>query len=64
MGQSISGRVVKEKRPITVLDVTKEPGFMYPDIAKKEGLVSMLCVPMMIKDRVIGVINCLHAEGV
>jgi signal transduction protein with GAF and PtsI domain len=25
VGQSISGKVVKEKRPITVLDVTKEP---------------------------------------
>src|SRR5208283_5588365 len=30
---------------------------MYPAIARKEGLVSMLCVPMMIKDRVIGAIN-------
>ncbi len=57
VGQSISGRVVMEKRPITVRDVRKEPGFMYPDLAKKQGLVSMLCVPMMIKDRVIGVIN-------
>ena len=57
VGQSISGRVVIEKRPLTLLDVTKEPRFMYPAIAKKDGLVSMLCVPMMIKDRVIGVIN-------
>jgi signal transduction protein with GAF and PtsI domain len=57
VGQSISGRVVKEKRPITVLDVTKEPGFMFPDIAKKEGIVSLLSTPMMIKDRAIGVIN-------
>ena len=57
VGQSISGKVVKEKRLITVRDVRKEPGFMYPEIAKKEGLVSMLCVPMLIKDRVIGVIN-------
>jgi signal transduction protein with GAF and PtsI domain len=57
VGQSISGRVVMEKRPITVIDVTKERGYMYPDIAKREGLVSMLCVPMLIKDRVIGVIN-------
>jgi signal transduction protein with GAF and PtsI domain len=57
IGQSISGRVVKEKKPITVLDVTKEPGFMFPDIAKKESIVSLLSTPMMIKDRVIGVIN-------
>ncbi len=57
VGQSISGKVVKEKRPITVLDVTKEPGFMFPDIAVKEGIVSLLSTPMMIKDRAIGVIN-------
>lgn len=57
VGQSISGRVVTEKRAITVTDVTKEAGFMFPDVARKEGIVSMLSVPMMIKDRVIGVIN-------
>jgi signal transduction protein with GAF and PtsI domain len=57
VGQSISGRVVLEKRPITVLDVTGETGFMFPDVAKKEGIVSLLSVPMLIKDRVIGVIN-------
>ncbi|HCJ65841.1 MAG TPA: GAF sensor protein [Elusimicrobia bacterium] len=62
VGQSISGKVVKEKKPITVLDVTKETGYMYPEIAKKEGLVSMLSVPMMIKDRIIGVINSYTSD--
>jgi len=57
IGQSISGKVVIEKKPIIVLNVTKEPGYMYPDVAKKEGIVSLLSVPMMIKDRVVGVIN-------
>ncbi len=57
VGQSISGLAVKEKRPITALDVTKEPLYTYPEIAKKEGLVSMASLPMMIKDRVIGVLN-------
>jgi len=62
VGQSISGKVVKEKKPITVLDVTKETGYMYPEIAKKEGLVSMLSVPMLIKDRIIGVINSYTSD--
>jgi signal transduction protein with GAF and PtsI domain len=57
VGQSMSGKVVLKKAPIIVLDVTEEPGYMYPEIAKKEGIVSLLSVPMMIKDRVIGVIN-------
>ena len=57
VGQSISGKVVLEKRPITVLDVTQESGYMYPEVARKEGIVSLLSVPMMVKDRAIGVIN-------
>lgn len=62
VGQSISGRVVLEKRPITVLNVSEEPGFMYPEVARKEGIVSLLSVPMMVKDRVIGVINSYSSE--
>lgn len=57
VGQSVSGKVVLEKRPTTVLDVTKEPGYMYPEVARQEGIVSLLSVPMMVKDRAIGIIN-------
>lgn len=62
IGESTSGRAVKERRPISVLDVTTEPGYKYPDVAKREGLCSLLCVPMMIKDRVIGVINSYTSQ--
>ncbi len=63
VGESISGRVVQTKQPIIVGDVTQEKGYKYPDVAKAEGLRAMICVPMMIKDRVIGVVNCYsHAE--
>ncbi len=57
VGQSISGRAVQERRSIVVPDVTIERDFMYQEIARKEGLCSLLSVPMMIRDRVIGVIN-------
>lgn len=62
VGESISGKAVLEKKPITVLDVTKEKNYMFPEIAKKEGIVSMLSVPMFISDRVIGVINSYTTE--
>jgi signal transduction protein with GAF and PtsI domain len=57
VGQSISGLAVENVAPITVLDVTEEPRYMYREIAKKEGIVSMLSVPMKARERVIGVIN-------
>ena len=56
-GQSISGRAVHERRPIIVADVTKEKDYMYPDLAAKEGLASLLSVPMMVRDKAVGVIN-------
>ncbi len=57
VGQSISGRVVQERRPIIVPDVTCERHYMYPEIARKEGLCSLLSVPMMMRDKAVGVIN-------
>jgi len=57
VGQSISGRAVHDRRPIIVPDVTKEGSYMYPDMAAKEGLCSLLCVPMLVREKAIGVIN-------
>lgn len=57
IGESVSGRAVKEQRPIMVLDVTSDTQYRFPDLAKKEGLCSLLSVPMMVKNRVVGVIN-------
>lgn len=57
VGEGIAGKVAKEKRPITVADVTKEKGYKYRNIAKKEGLHSLLSVPLMVKGKIIGVLN-------
>lgn len=57
IGESVSGRVVKERRAIAVLDVTADPSYVYPDLARHEGLCSLLSVPMLCQERAIGVIN-------
>lgn len=54
---SISGEVVKTKRPITIEDVRKEKRYSFRDLAAKEGLISMLAVPMVVKDKAVGIIN-------
>jgi signal transduction protein with GAF and PtsI domain len=62
IGEGIAGKVAKTMKPIMVLDVTKEPEYKYQDIAKKEGLRSLICVPLSIKGVVIGVLNCYTSE--
>ena len=58
IGEGIAGKVVKEKKPVVVKDVSKKKEYKYRDIAKKERLRSLLCVPLAVKGKVIGVINC------
>jgi len=62
VGESVSGRVVKTGRPMMILDVKKDPLYAFPELAKKEGLCSLLSVPMVIKDRVVGVINSYTSQ--
>jgi GAF domain-containing protein len=54
---SFSGQAVRERRPIAVADVTRDPNYGRPEIAKREGLCSLLSVPMVVSGRAIGVIN-------
>jgi len=58
LGEGIVGLVAKERKPIIILNVLKDPKYKEKELAKREGLVSMLSVPMMVKRRVIGVVNC------
>lgn len=60
--ESLSGRAVIEKKPVAFYDVRTEPEYKYPGIAKREGLVSLLSVPMMVKDKCIGVLNSYTHE--
>ena len=56
-GEGIVGSVAKKKEPIIIPDIARDESYKEKELAKKEGLVAMLSVPMMVKDKVIGVIN-------
>ena len=58
IGEGVVGYVAEENKPMMIYNVLKEPRYKEKDLARKEGLVSMLSVPMSVKDKVIGVINC------
>ncbi len=59
---SLSGSVIKSRTPAVVYDVRKEEKYAYRDLAVKEGLTSMVVVPMIVKDKAIGVINVYTKE--
>jgi len=58
LGEGVVGYVAQENKPMMIHNVLKEPRYKEKELARREGLVSMLSVPMCVKDKIIGVINC------
>ena len=63
MDEGVVGYVATHKLPLVVKNVLQEPRFKEKEMARKLGLVSMLGVPLQVKNKdVIGVLNCFTAE--
>jgi two-component sensor histidine kinase len=58
VGQSVAGQVAADGRPIIVADVQRDERYLTQDLARREGWVSLLCVPLSVRDRVVGVFSC------
>lgn len=62
LGEGIAGVVAQENKPLCILDVKVDTRYLNQDVAKKEGLCSLACVPLAVKGRVIGVLNCYTSK--
>ena len=55
-GDVIRGAIVH------IEDVSKESRMLYPEQAAREGIGSMLCVPLRVKDRIVGVLRVYRSD--
>jgi len=60
VGKMISD--VLEGKPVAVLDATTDERVLYREQARKEGIASMLSVPMRLRGEVIGVLRVYTAK--
>ena len=51
-----------EEGPVAIFDISDDPRLQYPEEAKKEGIASILSVPIEIAGRVIGAMRIYTAE--
>ncbi len=58
LGDGIAGIAAVQNKTLVVEDVRLDERYRNRDIARKLGLVSLACVPLAVKGRVIGVLNC------
>lgn len=54
---SLLGVVIVHRKPLRVHNVQAHDAFRYIELARKEGLVSLLAVPMVVGQTVIGALN-------
>ena len=61
--EGVVGYIFSRNKPIFVKDVLNDQRFKEKDMARKLGLVSMLGIPLRVKnDKVIGVLNCFSSQ--
>jgi len=58
LGRGIAGQVAASGQPIIVPDVQADDRYLTRALADVEGWVSVLSVPLVVRDRVVGVFGC------
>lgn len=53
---------LQDAQPVAIFDVSDDPRLQYPEEAKKEGIASILAVPIIIGERLIGSMRVYTAE--
>ncbi len=62
LGEGIVGRVAQSGQALMAEDARHDSRYRYPDVARQEGLCALLCVPLRVRERVIGVLNCYTGD--
>ena len=62
IGEGVTGLAVRERRPVAVADIRVDERYPFRELARQEGLVAMLSVPLMVREKVIGALNCYTTQ--
>ena len=62
LGEGVAGKVALEKKPMIIPDVRNDPYYRNKEIAEKEGLCSLVSLPLMVKGKIVGVLNLYTSE--
>lgn len=53
---------LQDLQPVAIYDVSDDPRIQYPEAAQKEGIVSILSVPIVIGERLLGCLRIYTAK--
>lgn len=58
----IDQQALRDARPIAITELTRHVGFQYPEEAQREGIRSVLVLPLRVHDTTIGVLRLYSAQ--
>jgi signal transduction histidine kinase len=59
---SLTGEVIKSGRPLSIPDVREDERYLLADLARQEGLCTLVSVPLRTKTDIIGALNVYTGE--
>jgi uroporphyrinogen-III synthase len=62
VGDSPVGRVIRERQTVVIEDVASQKPELHPELASRAGLATLLSVPLMASQSVIGALNVYVRE--
>ncbi|MBL8068048.1 MAG: GAF domain-containing protein [Armatimonadetes bacterium] len=62
LGESIAGKAIQLRKPVFIDDVRHEADYIGHDLAEEQGLRSMVCIPLIVQNRPVGVMSCYTGE--
>lgn len=60
--ESLMGAVVRRRKPMQVLNVQTSAQYQHPETARREGLVSLLCAPLVFGSQNLGTLSVYTEE--
>jgi signal transduction protein with GAF and PtsI domain len=55
-------QMLAEGKPVFVKDMQNDPSVQYPEAARKEGIASMLSIPICFRNTHLGILRIYHSE--
>ncbi len=62
VGEGIAGRAVAQGAPVQSSRLLEDPRYVAPGLAEEEGFRSLLCAPLLLADRRLGVLAVFRRE--
>ncbi len=62
LDESIAGRAITSQKAVVVHDVREDPEYVGHDLAEEQGLRSMVCIPLIVQGRPVGVMSCYTGD--